>query len=147
MFEAYQHHYREYIYNSGRPDFYFGYTNNMAVRRELLDPEAPFAERSRGADTILVHQLASRLSCDIVRYCPEMRPEDVHICARSKTVQAYSPCSTTGVDEVVGHLWPHMQSVRTVAVSVGDVACSSGPRPGLFADGETQRHGAPGLAA
>jgi glycosyltransferase involved in cell wall biosynthesis len=79
MFEAYQHHYREYIYNSGRPDFYFGYTNNMAVRRELLDPEAPFVERSRGADTILVHQLASRLSCDIVRYCPEMRVRHLEI--------------------------------------------------------------------
>lgn len=54
------------------PTVYYGYTNNMAVRRGALERFGPFAERARGSDTILVRRIVESLSCEAVVYVPAM---------------------------------------------------------------------------
>ena len=51
---------------------FFGYTNNMAVRRSLMDAVGPFAELGRGADVIFVRRAIDRFSCQILRYSPDV---------------------------------------------------------------------------
>lgn len=46
----------------------FGYTNNMAVRREIFECCGPFPETARGADSIFVDRVVSRFSHKVLRY-------------------------------------------------------------------------------
>jgi hypothetical protein len=52
---------------------YYGYTNNMAVRRESFAALGPFVEQARGADTIFVRRVVDAYSCEAVRYEPNVR--------------------------------------------------------------------------
>ena len=61
-----------YVFSSGTPEIYFGYTNNMAVRRSLFDQIGLFHEILRGADTVFVRRTAEALGCGSVVYAPEM---------------------------------------------------------------------------
>jgi hypothetical protein len=47
---------------------HFGYTNNMAVRREVLARCGPFLEIARGADSIFVDRVVKTHSIDAVRF-------------------------------------------------------------------------------
>lgn len=51
---------------------YYGFTNNMAMRREAWRRYGPFEERPRGADTIFVRRLVDGNGCDSVRFVPAM---------------------------------------------------------------------------
>jgi len=51
---------------------YYGYTNNMAVRRSLFDQCGLFLEMARGADSIFVRQVTDQFDCKSVRYVPGM---------------------------------------------------------------------------
>jgi glycosyltransferase involved in cell wall biosynthesis len=62
----------ELICASRDPEIFFGYTNNMAVRKAAMDRFGPFDRRQRGADTLFVRRVVDGLSCDAVAYCPEM---------------------------------------------------------------------------
>jgi glycosyltransferase involved in cell wall biosynthesis len=68
----YENRKAELVYASGDPSFYFGYTNNMAVRREAMERYGPFVVRGRGADTIFVRRLVDGSGTAAVAYCPEM---------------------------------------------------------------------------
>ncbi len=46
-----------YVFTGDRKDIYYGYTNNMAVRRDAFDKVGPFQEWMRGADVMLVHRV------------------------------------------------------------------------------------------
>jgi len=70
MLEAYENAKDEYVLHSQIETLYYGYTNNMAVRKELLNELGPFLNRSRGADTIFVRRVVDTYSSGIVRYCP-----------------------------------------------------------------------------
>jgi hypothetical protein len=48
---------------------FYGYTNNMAVRRSTLDELGGFQEVMRGADSVFIRQLIDRRGCGAVRYC------------------------------------------------------------------------------
>ena len=61
-----------YILGSGLEELYYGYTNNMAVRRELFEEVGPFVEVPRGADTIFVRRVVKARSAAVVRYRPDM---------------------------------------------------------------------------
>ena len=61
-----------YVFSSNTPEIYFGYTNNMAVRRSLFDQIGLFHEILRGADTVFVRRTADVLGCGSVVYAPEM---------------------------------------------------------------------------
>lgn len=62
----------EWILTSKEPDKYFGYTNNMAVRRSAWERYGPFVERIRGSDTIFVRRLVDGEGCKSVSYVHAM---------------------------------------------------------------------------
>lgn len=51
----------KYVFSSDEPEIYFGYTNNMAVRRSLFDTVGLFHEILRGADTVFVRNTVDAL--------------------------------------------------------------------------------------
>jgi len=61
-----------YTFSSGRKEIYYGYTNNMAVRRSAFDKTGPFDEWMRGADVIFVQRAIDAYSCGAIRYAPDM---------------------------------------------------------------------------
>lgn len=61
------------ILGSSSPEAYYGFTNNMAVRKETFDRHGPFLEIPRGADTIFVRRVVDAEGCDAVRYRGDMR--------------------------------------------------------------------------
>lgn len=54
---AYENEKTSFVYALGDPLAYFGHTNNMAVRRHLLEETGGFVERLRGSDTIFVRRV------------------------------------------------------------------------------------------
>lgn len=68
----YDNHKAEFICAADDPGIFFGYTNNMAVRRKTMERFGPFEQRPRGADTLFVRRVAEGLGCDAVAYCPDM---------------------------------------------------------------------------
>jgi len=50
----------------------YGYTNNMAVRRDLFERIGPFLEISRGAASIFVHRVIENYSPEVIRYMPDV---------------------------------------------------------------------------
>ncbi len=58
----------EYVFSSDTADIYYGYTNNMAVRRSLFDTMGLFHEVPRGADTVFVRKAVDALGCASVGY-------------------------------------------------------------------------------
>lgn len=61
-----------YTMLGSNPLKYYGFTNNMGMRREAYDRFGPFVERDRGADTIFVRTVVDGASCDAVAFCPDM---------------------------------------------------------------------------
>lgn len=75
----------EYVFSSGVKEIYYGYTNNMAIRKSLFQRLGAFAEVERGADTIFVRKAADACGCRIVRYSPDARIRHLEI----RTVRDY----------------------------------------------------------
>ena len=71
MLAAYEAERATYTFSGESSGLYYGYTNNMAVRRGLLDRCGPFLEVMRGADSIFVNRVIADYSCKIARYVPE----------------------------------------------------------------------------
>jgi len=69
----------DYVFTSDRPEIYFGYTNNMAVRASLFETLGRFMTLRRGADTVFVRGAVDTLGCDIVSFCPKMRVRHLEI--------------------------------------------------------------------
>jgi glycosyltransferase involved in cell wall biosynthesis len=63
----------EHVFSSDSSDAYYGFTNNMGVRRATMDKYGPFVERSRGSDTIFVRRVVEGERCESVAYEPAMR--------------------------------------------------------------------------
>lgn len=70
--EAYEAQKANYVLSGTDRHAFYGYTNNMAVRRSLIDAIGPFVELGRGADTIFVRQVVDRFSCRILRFSPDV---------------------------------------------------------------------------
>ncbi len=51
---------------------YYGYTNNMAVRRTFFDDCGHFLEISRGADSLFVRRVVDQFGCSGVRFDDEI---------------------------------------------------------------------------
>ena len=73
LLAAYEHHRDSYIFESSDPTLYFGHTNNLGTRREVIEGQGRFLERARGADAIFVRQVVDRFGCAAARYVPEAR--------------------------------------------------------------------------
>ncbi|MGD9850781.1 MAG: glycosyltransferase family 2 protein [Nitrospirales bacterium] len=68
LLEAYENEKDEYVINGETETLYYGYTNNMAVRRKLFEDLGLFLKIPRGADTIFVRRVADTYSGGVVRY-------------------------------------------------------------------------------
>jgi glycosyltransferase involved in cell wall biosynthesis len=62
----------DYIFSGKTQEVYYGYTNNMAIRRSLFEEIGPFREIKRGADVIFVHRVMEKYSHDMVQYLPDV---------------------------------------------------------------------------
>jgi len=62
----------ERVLGGDDPGALYGFTCNMAVRREVFDRLGGFAELPRGADTLFVRAVASEWGGRAVRFDPEM---------------------------------------------------------------------------
>ncbi len=71
MIADYENEKADYVTSSGARELYYGYTNNMAVRRKLFEAVGPFVDRPRGADTILVRRAVEARSGRVARYRPD----------------------------------------------------------------------------
>lgn len=69
--ETYEAYKANYVFSGKNPEVFYAYTNNMAVRRSILDAVGPFVEVSRGGDVVFVRRAVDRFSCEILRYCPD----------------------------------------------------------------------------
>jgi glycosyltransferase involved in cell wall biosynthesis len=63
----------ELVFSSGAAESYYGFTNNMGVRRAALEKYGPFVERPRGSDTVFVRRVVDGEGCEAVAYEPAMR--------------------------------------------------------------------------
>jgi glycosyltransferase involved in cell wall biosynthesis len=77
--EAYENAKAAWVCSASDLALYYGYTNNMAVRRSAFERAGPFEELARGGDTILVQKILQRYAPQAVVYLPEMRVEHVEI--------------------------------------------------------------------
>lgn len=73
LLAAYEAERAAYTFSGRSGEIYYGYTNNMAVRREVFDRCGPFLEIPRGADSIFVHRVIGTYSCETVQYAPDAR--------------------------------------------------------------------------
>jgi len=62
-----------YMCSSEDPEMYYGYTNNMAVRRTTMEAYGPFLERPRGSDTAFVRHVVEGEGRGAVAYARDMR--------------------------------------------------------------------------
>ena len=58
------------VLESDEKTAYYGFANNMTIKREAFDRYGPFLERRRGADTIFVRRVVDADSCDRVVLVP-----------------------------------------------------------------------------
>lgn len=61
-----------YTLSGHNPLKYYGFTNNMGMRREAYDRFGPFVERNRGADTIFIRRVVDGVSCEAVTFSADM---------------------------------------------------------------------------
>lgn len=69
----------QWLLREGRGEKLFGYTNNMAVRRSLLERLGLFEELARGADTIYVQRVVHSLGIAAIRFMPGMGVDHLEI--------------------------------------------------------------------
>ncbi|MEM9555255.1 MAG: glycosyltransferase [Acidobacteriota bacterium] len=69
---AYENAKTDYVLRRCGPAHRFGYTNNLAARREIFDALGPFKPWRRAADSEMVHRLAARRPDLSVVYEPSM---------------------------------------------------------------------------
>ena len=62
-----------YVCSRNDKSVYYGYTNNMAVRKEVFDRLGPFLEIPRGADAVFVRRAVDIYNCSAVHYAPSQR--------------------------------------------------------------------------
>jgi len=67
----YENERAQYIFSSTTAELYYGYTNNMAVRRSIFNCVGPFHEVPRGGDVILVRHVVDTYGVGSVRYEPQ----------------------------------------------------------------------------
>jgi glycosyltransferase involved in cell wall biosynthesis len=68
-----------YVCAGSDKQIYYGYTNNMAVRRTLFDRCGLFLEMARGADSIFVRTVVDYFDFEYVRYVPGVRVRHMEI--------------------------------------------------------------------
>jgi glycosyltransferase involved in cell wall biosynthesis len=73
LLEDYDNEKAAYVYSSDKKEAYYGYTNNMAVRREMFEDFGNFIEIMRGGDTIFLQKVLEKYSCASAIHSPDIR--------------------------------------------------------------------------
>jgi glycosyltransferase involved in cell wall biosynthesis len=79
MLEAYEAEKGKFVFASGIPGIYFGYTCNMAVSRSVFTRLGPFAPVWRNADVVLVRRAVDELSPRALAFCDSMRARRLEV--------------------------------------------------------------------
>jgi glycosyltransferase involved in cell wall biosynthesis len=87
LLETYEAEKAGYVFSSSKKQIYYGYTNNMAVRKEVFDSLGRFHEITRGGDVIFVQKVIEAYSCDVVRYSDDIRVIHLEIDSLAKYYQ------------------------------------------------------------
>jgi glycosyltransferase involved in cell wall biosynthesis len=73
-----------YVFSSHRPEIYYAYTNNMAVRRAALNQlmqsgRGPFPELMRGGDVVFMHQAIAAFTTRAIQYRGDIQVRHLEI--------------------------------------------------------------------
>jgi glycosyltransferase involved in cell wall biosynthesis len=68
MLSAFESENHAFIFSGAFDGAVYGFTNNMAVRRQIFDQCGPFVETARGADSIFVDRVVGAMSHRVLRY-------------------------------------------------------------------------------
>jgi glycosyltransferase involved in cell wall biosynthesis len=79
LLEAYEEEKKKYVFGSKKKTAYYGYGNNMAVRKPLFAELGPFVEMPRGSDTVFVRKCVDRYSCDAICYSRSVKVRHLEI--------------------------------------------------------------------
>jgi glycosyltransferase involved in cell wall biosynthesis len=79
LLAAYETEKTRFVTSQGIKELYYGYTNNMAVRRTVFDRIGVFPERVRGGDTIFVRKAVEAFGSQLVRYCLGMEVRHLEV--------------------------------------------------------------------
>lgn len=79
LLELYEAEKAAFVFASGIPSIYFGYTCDMAVRRSVMEQVGPFAPVVRNADAVLVRRVVDAFSPTALAYCDTMRVRRLEI--------------------------------------------------------------------
>jgi glycosyltransferase involved in cell wall biosynthesis len=87
MLETYESERAVFTFSGSDHKTYYGYTNNMAVRRDVFDRCGPFLEVMRGADSVFVHSVIAEYSSEAARYAPAARIRHLEITSVKQWLQ------------------------------------------------------------
>lgn len=73
LLENYDNAKIEYVLNQSRKKYFFGFTNNMAVKADVFKSTGMFLERSRGADTEFIQRCLVHNPGVKIAYLPNMQ--------------------------------------------------------------------------
>ena len=79
LLELYEAEKAAFVFASGIPSIYFGYTCDMAVRRSAMERVGPFAPVVRNADAVLVRRVVDAFSPSALAFCDNMRVRRLEI--------------------------------------------------------------------
>lgn len=68
LLATYDHEKERYVMSHADPEVYYGHTNNLITRREVLDELDGFDPLPRGADVVFVQKVIARYGTEAVRY-------------------------------------------------------------------------------
>ena len=85
LLAAYEAEKAAFVIDAQIPKLYYGFTNNMAVRRTMFEQLGLFPERKRGGDTIMVQAVVHHKGCDAIRFARAMEIDHLEV----KTVRDY----------------------------------------------------------
>jgi glycosyltransferase involved in cell wall biosynthesis len=122
LLSAYEDERAKYIFSTTTPELYYGYTNNMAVRRAAFDTVGPFCEIARGGDVILVRRAVDVCTVNAVRYTPQALVRHLEIAGPSawvrkmfiygRTTRKYRPITPTRCMTATERLEVFLHTVR-----------------------------------
>jgi glycosyltransferase involved in cell wall biosynthesis len=69
----------DYICTQRDKNLYYGYTNNMAVRRGVFERCGPFLQVARGGDTVFVSRVVDAFGAESVRYADKAQLRHLEI--------------------------------------------------------------------
>ncbi len=71
LLSSYEEEKDAYVLTGDRPELFYGFTNNMAVRRSVFLELGGFADLPRGSDTVFVQEVVRRHGLSSIRFRPD----------------------------------------------------------------------------